>query len=223
MSNLTKHRISVVIPSKNEQNVIRDCIISLLFQTHPIHEIVLVDASDDQTPWIVTDLCRKANISYQVIMDKSLNIGQARRVGVERSSGDLILSCDADTIFPHDWVERAVKWIDKYGAIMVFGRAEPRNSLDPVRDLIYRLMHAAPVAKGYAMLIRKEYADFGPYNIFEDTDLWFRNIPRGLVIYDPTLVVKVRMPTTLERNIEKTINKFISDVANLLPWMRERR
>jgi len=48
--------ISIIIPAYNAQDTIRECLNSLISQTYPQKEIIVVDdGSTDQTGWIITN------------------------------------------------------------------------------------------------------------------------------------------------------------------------
>lgn len=86
-------RISVVIPAYNSATTVRDAIDSVLFQTHPANEIIVVDdGSYDDTPDIVR------NYGERVILLSRANggPGAARNRGIRHASGELVHFLDAD-------------------------------------------------------------------------------------------------------------------------------
>ena len=54
-----KNLVSVILPVRNGEKYIRDAIDSVLMQTYPHFELVIVDASDDKTPDIVASYTDK--------------------------------------------------------------------------------------------------------------------------------------------------------------------
>lgn len=94
-------RISVIIPLFNGSKYIRETLMSVLGQTHPADEIIVVDdGSTDEGPAIVEDL-RSAG---PILLYKQENNGQsaARNAGVKLSSGDLIAFLDQDDVWYPD-------------------------------------------------------------------------------------------------------------------------
>ncbi len=91
--------ISVVIPTYNEQLVIKDCIESLLKQKKVIHEIIIVDdGSTDDTVSIVRFLgSTHANIS--VFKKKHKGPGEARNYGASKGKGSILVFVDSDMTF----------------------------------------------------------------------------------------------------------------------------
>lgn len=95
--------VSVVIPTHNYGRFIADAIDSVLAQTYPIAEIIVVDdGSTDDTEKVVASFGDK--VKY--IKQKNAGVCTARNTGVKNSSGDLIAFLDADDIWRHEKVEK---------------------------------------------------------------------------------------------------------------------
>lgn len=92
--------ISVIVPVYNGAAYVPQCLDSLLAQTVPALEIVLInDGSTDQTPGICNAYaCRDSRIRY--ISQENRGLAAARNVGVRAAKGEYISFADAD-----DWVE----------------------------------------------------------------------------------------------------------------------
>ena len=124
-------KISVIIPTYNEEKNIGKCIKSLLNQT--IHkedyEIIVVDGkSKDKT----TEIANK--LGAKVIKQKSNGVGGARNDGVEISKSEIIATTDADTILPENWLETILKNFKK-NIVCVFGPLKPAK-----KTLFYNLI-----------------------------------------------------------------------------------
>ncbi len=92
------HKVSVVIPTYNYAHFIGEAIESILAQTFPISEIIVVDdGSTDNTEQIIAAYGNKV----RYIKQENSGVCAARNFGVENSSGDFIAFFDADDIcFP---------------------------------------------------------------------------------------------------------------------------
>lgn len=97
--------ISVVIPVKNEAAGIAACLDGILSQTVPVQEILVIDSgSTDGTQEIVRgyDLARLLEIE-----PTEFNHGDTRNLGVQETSGELILFTVGDARPVDDrWIER---------------------------------------------------------------------------------------------------------------------
>ena len=112
--------ISVVIPVYNEENFLGDCLDSLMRQTRPADEIIVVDNnSTDGT----AALARRYKAT--VISETTQGIKPAAYKGFMASSGDIIARCDADSILPEDWLSQIEKTFQERPGIV--GLTGPAN------------------------------------------------------------------------------------------------
>lgn len=95
-------RFSVVIPCLNEASYISDAITSLQNQDFPgPYEIVVVDNNcTDDTARIARDL------GVRVIVEPTPGVCNARQAGTTASTGEIVVSADADTTYPKDWLSK---------------------------------------------------------------------------------------------------------------------
>lgn len=86
--------VSVIIPNYNYGRFLGEAIESVLVQTYPCREIIVVDdGSTDNSLEILAPYEKKG---VNVIRQKNCGVGAARNAGVRASSGDLIAFLDAD-------------------------------------------------------------------------------------------------------------------------------
>jgi glycosyltransferase involved in cell wall biosynthesis len=89
-------RFSVVIPTYNCASYLRNAIDSVLVQTRPSHEIIVIDdGSTDET----SSLLARYGDRVCVIRQDNAGACVARDVGLERSSGDWVAFLDADDVW----------------------------------------------------------------------------------------------------------------------------
>jgi len=109
-------KISVVIPAYNEERYLRRTIRSLKNQTLKANEIIVVDnGSTDKTKEVAESLGAK------VIIEKRKGVGFARRAGFEKALYDIIVTTDADTIFPKNWLSRIEKTFAENPRVIAVG------------------------------------------------------------------------------------------------------
>lgn len=96
--------ISVVIPAYNEEKLLARCLDSLVHQNiQQPFEVILVDNdSTDTTREIAQKYTQKLFLC--IFIEKTKGRGAARKLGFSKATGDIILSTDADTIVPVDWI-----------------------------------------------------------------------------------------------------------------------
>lgn len=97
-------KISVVIPTYNEETRIRKCLESILNQDVEADEIIVVDNNNkDKT----SQIARKMGV--RVVRERKQGMIPARNCGFDSVRGDIIARIDADVTVPHDWIKRIKK------------------------------------------------------------------------------------------------------------------
>ncbi len=97
-------KVSVVIPTYNEEKYIEDCLKSLLNQVEPADEIIIVDNNcTDKT----IEIAQKYPV--RIIKETTQGMIPARNKGLDSAKFPLILRTDADARVPKDWVKQIKK------------------------------------------------------------------------------------------------------------------
>jgi len=98
--------VSVIIPNYNYGRFLIEAIESVLAQTYPIREIIVVD--DGSTDNSLEILAAYEKDKVKIIRQKNCGVGAARNAGVKASSGDLVAFLDADDIWFPEKLEKQV-------------------------------------------------------------------------------------------------------------------
>jgi len=111
-------KISVIIPTYNGEKFITRAIESVLNQTTPVHEIIVInDGSTDQTHDVVQRYMDK--IIYKMIPNGG--VSRARNIGIEISCGDWVAFLDSDDEWLLNKLEQQVAFIKQYSEVgMIF-------------------------------------------------------------------------------------------------------
>lgn len=98
-------KISVVIPAKNRARTLPRCLDSVLDQTFPAHEVIVVDdASDDNTRAVVEGYADKGVRLARLEVGKGAQA--ARNHGIRIAAGDWIAFQDSDDVWFRHKLER---------------------------------------------------------------------------------------------------------------------
>jgi len=117
-------KISVIIPTYNEENVILDCLKSLDKQTHKDFEVIVVDdGSNDKTLFNIKDIKFK-NFRIIILNQDHQGPGIARNFGAKKAKGDILVFVDADMTFNKDFLKNLVKPIENETAKGTFSKEE---------------------------------------------------------------------------------------------------
>ena len=112
----TNEVVSIIIPIYNVEAYLRQCLETVIHQTYPHLEIILVnDGSPDQSEEICKEFFRKdARIRY--VRQENGGLSAARNTGIELATGDYITFIDPDDWVTEDYVEVLYRQLKKYDA-----------------------------------------------------------------------------------------------------------
>jgi glycosyltransferase involved in cell wall biosynthesis len=121
--------VSVIATIKNEGPAIGSLLDSLINQTRPPDEIVLVDGgSTDDTLEIIESY--KAWLPLKLLAAPGSNISQGRNIAIGAASGPLIAATDAGVVLSPVWLEEITRPLEEQSAAVVSGWFEA----DPFTD-----------------------------------------------------------------------------------------
>ncbi len=96
--------LSLIIPSYNRGDLIRETVLSALTQTTPFLEIIIVDdGSTDNTMAVLAEFGDQISVLEQA----HGGVQRARNAGVARARGQYIVLCDSDDLLERDYVASA--------------------------------------------------------------------------------------------------------------------
>ncbi|MEC0242564.1 glycosyltransferase family 2 protein [Paenibacillus dokdonensis] len=112
--------ISVIIAARNEQKALERCIKSLINQTYPRLEVIVVnDRSDDSTGEIIARLegtySNVKGIEISELPEQWMGKSHALLQGTKQAQGDWLLFTDADILFHPHCIAKAVTYTEQHG------------------------------------------------------------------------------------------------------------
>jgi glycosyltransferase involved in cell wall biosynthesis len=216
--------ISVILPVFNGEKYLHESIVSILDQTFPDFELIIVnDGSTDATESIVNGF-RDSRIRY--VTQENTGIGGALRNGCNLASGKYIARMDADDIaLPHRF-ERQVAWLERHPGTVVLssavlyideagqtiGRSFPYTTHRAIRkklNLFNPVCHPGVMMRTDAYRRSVGYLDIQP---FEDHILWLSMAKLGKLHNFRFPLLKYRLlPGSVSRVIppEKMLALFL--------------
>lgn len=118
--------ISVIIPVRNEENSLEDCIQSILKQTYSAleMEVLFVDGcSEDQTPNIIERYRLQHPELFFYLKNPKKTAPCAMNIGIQKAKGKYIVRMDAHSSYAVDYIEQCVRCLKETGADNVGGVA----------------------------------------------------------------------------------------------------
>ncbi len=203
ISSEKKQDISVVIPAHNEELYIKDCVLSITALKDPaIREIIVVDnASTDRTAEIARSVP-----GVTVVREPHKGITWARQKGLDRATGDLYASIDADVRVSPQWLAtvkrrfRDPNIVSLSGPYGYYDLARWKNFI--IRFLLQLIFAEQRIMGKHSELIRggntvyrmpalRAAGGFNTDILFygEDVDTFMRIRKFGKTAYDPRMSV----------------------------------
>jgi glycosyltransferase involved in cell wall biosynthesis len=194
---ITNVEISIIIAARNMERYIRDTLASVVADTYPTREIIVVDdGSTDRTAAIAAEF---NDPRVQVIVRRQDHgVSAARNAGMAVARGRAVLCLDADDVLVPGALQRLLAALDDnpksvaaYGAYLPISEtgqqlasAPSRISIFPPRDTLRHLLAKNFIVTGGTLLMRTDAArSAGQFEtditFGEDWDLWCRLALRG--------------------------------------------
>lgn len=216
-------KISVVIPTYNEERYVERCLNSLVNQTLPRtdFELIVVDGgSTDRTVEIAEEY---ADI---VLQQKSKGVGGARNDGVAVASAELIATTDADIILQGNWLARICANLEREGVVVTYGPINPIEDKFKYRffiGLFNKIMHVFAILRIFYFTIgsntafrRRLFLQVGGYSDMpagDDYEIALKLKRKGRIFYDPYLPVWFSMRRMEKFGILRALYIWILNVV----------
>jgi glycosyltransferase involved in cell wall biosynthesis len=174
--------ISVIIPAYNVEDFIGEAVGSVMAQTWPVHEILVInDGSTDNTVASLRDMAGH-DARLRILTSDRLGPSLARNLGLKAASQSIIAFLDGDDAWPGEKIARQMHRIaapDRpdvvSGLIQRFRKLEPGTTSKPAGDTGEIMAH---VNLGACLFRRQVFDVVGHFDErldnFEDVDLMFR-------------------------------------------------
>jgi glycosyltransferase involved in cell wall biosynthesis len=176
-------KVSVIIPAYNNANFLGESIQSVLDQTYPNFEVIVVnDASPDDT-WAVVSQFPDPRVRY-IVHEQNQGLSAARNTGIKASEGEVIALLDGDDLFHPEKFQAHVDFLEQHPEVGVTynSRFELNHSARTIRALWRPAMsvNLADLVFGFPfspsdMVLRREWAFkvdmFDKYYVYVGEDL----------------------------------------------------
>ncbi|MGB1064114.1 MAG: glycosyltransferase family 2 protein [Paracoccaceae bacterium] len=205
--------VSVIIPTYNRADFISECVQSVLAQTLPAREVIIVDdGSTDATYNILNDLgfnsISTSKTVLRYIFQKNQGVSSARNLGIKEAKSEYIALLDSDDLwlkgkldrqiiaFRDDIQNRRLCHTDEIwvrNGIRVNQHKKHKKSGGNVFQSCLKLCCISPSS---TMLHRSVFEDYGFFDedlpACEDYDFWLRYSSKEEVIFinEPLIIKK---------------------------------
>ena len=102
-------KISAIIPTKNRKEECIKCVESMLEQTVPFHEIIVVEGGRSNNSLVSSlNLLSQKSSSIIYIHSEESGLTLQRNIGIQKATGDAVFFTDDDTIIDRNCVESMI-------------------------------------------------------------------------------------------------------------------
>jgi glycosyltransferase involved in cell wall biosynthesis len=195
--------VSVIIPCYNHAAFLDDAIRSVRHQRWPSTELIVVDdGSSDNSAAVAREF-----LEVRLIRQTNQGLSAARNVGLNASSGDIVIFLDADDVLLPNAIAAAVETLDaNRDAMMAFGRLGlmdvagrplqnpvPRVTANFYEEFLRRNYIRTPAMAAFRRTIFDLVGAFDPTcSPSADYDLYLRIARRFPIAAHETLVARYR-------------------------------
>ena len=134
--------VSIITPCYNGAKYIGETIDSVISQTYPDWEMIIVDdGSKDNSAQIVREYAEKDS-RITLVQQENAGSAAARNNGIRRAEGQYIALLDADDLWHPDFLEKQIAFMKEKDAVCVFCSY---RRIDENSKEIMRPTHSKPV------------------------------------------------------------------------------
>lgn len=211
---MVERLVSVIIPAHNYAHYLSECINSVLKQSYPDWEAIIVDdGSTDNTEEVALELKALSPDRIQYHKTQNLGVAAARNFACKLSRGEFILPLDADDLLSFDAIERFVAALSTSDTLGYAYSAVENYEALPGQEFAWRpgpfyrrWMTEENLAACTSLWRRSLWEDGVCYRelIFEDWDLFLQIIAKGYDgVYIPYPLLRYRQHPSGRHSINR--------------------
>ena len=249
---MSQDLISVIMPAYNAEKYIAASIESVLAQTYPDWELIVVDdGSTDGTATVVQEFVKRdPRIKY--VFQENGRLGKARNTGIRNATGSLIAFLDSDDLWMPAKLEAQTRAMAANNADVVYSKTyvfSDKNINDETETLpssvgkfsgpdFFDSLVRRPQLPVLTVLLKRSALDTAglfeegkAYHGCEDYDLWLRLAKAGFVFYGmPDVLARYRrhgtamtaVPSNMFKPMLLVVRRYI-DQSRLSELEKQRR
>ncbi|HDD44817.1 MAG TPA: glycosyltransferase [Candidatus Desulfofervidus auxilii] len=223
-------KVSVIIPTYNRANFLKEAIESVLNQTYKDYELIIVDdGSTDETQKIIAQY--KNKLKYIVIPHHG--VSKARNVGIKRAKGEFIAFLDSDDLWHPKKLEVQINFFDNHHNAIICQteeiwlrngkRVNPKKyHKKPSGMMFEKSLERCLISPSAVMMHKTLFEKVGLFDesfpACEDYDMWLRVTARFPVylLPEPLVIKRGGHPDQLSKLVEALDKWRIKAIEKIL-------
>lgn len=175
-------RVSALTIIHNRADLFAETIRSVLQQSYPVHELVVIDDGSTEDVKAVTDSFNDPRIVY-VYVPRIGVISRLRNLALSKSSGEVAAFIDSDDLWHKDKIRLHVEAMQLQQAELVFSDCQLFNDKGPVGPTVAEKLYGREVDVFKELTEHNQSLAFG-------SNLFFKKLSKGLPVqFDERLFV----------------------------------
>ncbi|MFH1776941.1 MAG: glycosyltransferase [Candidatus Omnitrophota bacterium] len=166
-------KVSVIIPLYDQKQYVSEAIESVVTQTYPNIELIVVNDGSTDDPYSVLE---KYNTKIKLVNQKNRGLAAARNTGIQNSSGDYLQFLDADDCLHPEKIRLQLEFTTKQGATVSYceiaqydqnSQHQYINYVGEVKDMfvhLYNFWYIYPVPIHSLLFKRDIFEKFGLFD-----------------------------------------------------------
>ncbi len=156
---------SIIVPVYNDEDTIEVCLRTLVRQTYPVKEIIVVnDGSTDSTASVLSKMAQDYP-ALHIIHTRHGGITKARNIGIKHTRGEVVFFGEGDAIYNKNYMTKAVESLmsnPRMGGVCLTGAPWVVRStlvtecIDVENRIKHRLLEEGKMQPYYAWIFRRE-------------------------------------------------------------------
>ena len=213
----SKPLVSVIMPCYNMASYISDSIKSVIVQTYPNWELLIVDdASTDETVSIIKDYSQSDSRIRFAIKTQNSGIADTRNQCIRMAHGQFLAFLDADDIWHHEKLEKQLRfmmeknvgftystydWIDEDGNTL-------NKFINTIGNLDYETYLQNTIIGCSTVMVNKAITGdvvVPKFRTSEDTATWLDILRKGILAYaidEPLVSYRIRRKSASSNKIK---------------------
>lgn len=191
---------TVLIPFFNERNFLDGTLASLAVQDVPFDLILIDNGSTDGSGDVAAAICRRLGLDFTLLVERRPGKVNALAAGVRRVRTRYVATCDADTLYPGDYLRQAARLLEANGAVAAGAyfvapaataadRAAAARRLTRAARLLPAQCHTGGAGQVFRTAALRRAGQFDPDRwsyVLEDHEIMHRIAKHGPLAYGDT-------------------------------------